>query len=216
MNLNGWTYRELGSILVLVVLYIVGFVGMHTSSAPWFISLSPLTLLISTVLILIQARPLLKSFALVVVAVFLMGFGVEVLGVHTGLVFGEYSYGQTLGWKWLEVPVIIGCNWLFLLIGTAGFVHRLRIAPALRVAIGAALMTAMDVLIEPVAIYLGYWDWAGGTPPLQNYLAWFVVSLLMHSLFQVANFPKRNFVAEAVIVLQFLFFTGLNISILMS
>jgi putative membrane protein len=141
---------------------------------------------------------------------------VEVLGVHTGLVFGEYSYGQTLGWKWLEVPVIIGCNWLFLLIGTAGFVHRLRIAPALRVAIGAALMTAMDVLIEPVAIYLGYWDWAGGTPPLQNYLAWFVVSLLMHSLFQVANFPKRNFVAEAVIVLQFLFFTGLNISILMS
>ena len=35
----------------------------------------------------------------------LIGFVIEVIGVKTGYVFGSYSYGDSLGFKILEVPV---------------------------------------------------------------------------------------------------------------
>ncbi len=45
-------------------------------------------------------------------------------------------------------------------------------------------MLLMDLLIEPVAIHLGYWSWTGGDIPIQNYLSWFVISLVMALVMQ--------------------------------
>jgi putative membrane protein len=42
----------------------------------------------------------------------------EVVGVKTGLIFGEYKYGSTLGIKLFEVPLIIGFNWVFVILGS--------------------------------------------------------------------------------------------------
>ena len=44
----------------------------------------------------------------------------EIIGVKTGLIFGEYIYGNTLGFKVAEVPLIIGFNWLFVILGGIG------------------------------------------------------------------------------------------------
>ena len=41
---------------------------------------------------------------------YLVTFTIEVIGVRTGLVFGKYTYGPTLGSHFLEVPVVIGFN----------------------------------------------------------------------------------------------------------
>ena len=45
--------------------------------------------------------------------IFLLGFVVEVVGVQTGLIFGSYSYGATLGVKLFDTPLLIGLNWIF-------------------------------------------------------------------------------------------------------
>jgi putative membrane protein len=42
------------------------------------------------------------------------GFFIEAIGVNTGLIFGNYVYKTTLGWKFLETPLIIGVNWILL------------------------------------------------------------------------------------------------------
>jgi putative membrane protein len=33
------------------------------------------------------------------------------LGVHTGILFGNYKYGNALGLKLNDVPILIGINW---------------------------------------------------------------------------------------------------------
>jgi putative membrane protein len=44
------------------------------------------------------------------------GFFIEAIGVNTGLIFGNYVYKTTLGWKFLETPLIIGVNGYYSLV----------------------------------------------------------------------------------------------------
>jgi hypothetical protein len=48
---------------------------------------------------------------------FLVTWALEVLGVHTGIVFGEYVYGRGLGAPVLGVPPLIGFNWVLVCLG---------------------------------------------------------------------------------------------------
>ena len=65
-------------------------------------------------------------------------------------------------------------------------------------------MTAMDVLIEPVAIELTYWQWEAVAVPMENYLAWFVLSTLFARL--TASCDVRNPLSIWVIVVLSVFF----------
>jgi uncharacterized membrane protein len=197
---------------ILVLLYGVGIGGILSDHRAWFLGLTPLILLLSAALLLLSHPHWNASFVLTVLACLAVGFGIEVVGVHTGLVFGDYAYGATLGWKWLDVPLIIGVNWLLLVYGSGMVASRLRRLPRLgRAAIAAALMTLLDLLIEPVAIHFDFWHWRDHVPPLQNYLGWFVVAFALASLFQYASFKKRNPVGLALLGLQFIFFGILNL-----
>ena len=40
------------------------------------------------------------------------------------------------------------------------------------------LMVVYDFALEPAAIDLNMWDW-GGPVPMQNYIAWLVISLVL-------------------------------------
>jgi putative membrane protein len=44
------------------------------------------------------------------------------------------------------------------------------------------LMTALDYFVEPVAMALGFWHWENDVIPLQNYMMWFITSLVIHGL----------------------------------
>jgi putative membrane protein len=201
------------SIFILVVLYGVGIGGILSDHRAWFLSLTPLTLLISCTLMLLNHWHWSVLFALVLLVTWSVGYGIEVAGVHTGMIFGEYAYGATLGWKWLDVPLMIGVNWLLLVYSTGVVVGRLRMPRLVRAGIAAALMTLLDLLIEPVAIAYDFWHWKDGVPPLQNYIAWLVVAFSLAALFQYIHFFKRNRVAVVLLVLQFVFFGILNLLI---
>jgi uncharacterized membrane protein len=111
-------------------------------------------------------------------------FGLEVLGVKTGLVFGAYSYGATLGPQLFEVPVIIGLNWSIIVFGIAETLRMKRfslLAALIGVPVGAVLF---DIALEPVAMsVLDYWTWTGGPVPLQNYIAWALISFTFAVLY---------------------------------
>ena len=55
-----------------------------------------------------------------VIVVFFIGLFIEILGVNFKVIFGEYSYGETLGFKILNTPIIIGLNWLSLSLACFG------------------------------------------------------------------------------------------------
>ena len=136
-------------------------------------------------------------------------FFIEVSGVATGQIFGVYSYGTTLQWQWLGVPVVIALNWTLLILAANALATR-WLQHTWAVALAAALIiVGLDLLIEPVAMRLDYWHWAGGTIPVQNYVAWgligFVFSLILHRL-QVRFYSVALL---AYLLAQFIFFGGL-------
>lgn len=129
------------------------------------------------------APALLSRFSAWSAAVVLVSFGIEWVGVQTGAVFGEYRYGQTLRPQLGGVPLAIGFAWLGMLLSSVALLQKAipRFADRNPAALGLAaglLMVLFDVVMEPAAIALGYWSWSGNVVPLQNYLAWWLISFL--------------------------------------
>ncbi|HYG53097.1 MAG TPA: carotenoid biosynthesis protein, partial [Flavobacteriales bacterium] len=74
-----------------------------------------------------------------------------------------------------------------------------------------SLMLLLDIALEPIAFQYNYWQWDFKTVPLQNYVAWWLVSFIM--LLGVFSFLKnpRNRMGYWVYVVQLAFFSLLNI-----
>jgi putative membrane protein len=78
---------------------------------------------------------------------------------------------------------------------------------------GALLMVIYDILLEPVAIRLDMWSWETVTPPLQNYIAWFIISFPLVMLLGRYTKNSSNPLNTIVLVCQLLFFALLNLMI---
>lgn len=96
--------------------------------------------------------------------------------------FGHYSYGETLGFKYEDVPIIIGLNWYLLAYISTDLSARTKFPLFVKVILGALFMTAIDYLIEPIAIRFGFWFWHSGQIPLSNYVGWFWYHFLCSGL----------------------------------
>ncbi len=194
------------SLAVLCILYAVGAVGLLTPWREELIALSFANLLATALLLLGNHEQLGRWDLIAFGCCALLGFGVEVLGVETGVIFGSYSYSERLGPRWLDVPLMIGVNWAVLLFAIRAWLGT-RVRSLLgMVLLGATAMTLFDWLMEPAAIALGYWQWEGNQIPLRNYLAWWVVSLLLLGGLQTFRPPAKNRLAPAVLMCMLLFF----------
>jgi uncharacterized membrane protein len=200
------------AVFVLVVFHAVGFYGLAFSAHPeWFRALSPLNLVLTNLLLFSFHKTWNRSFLLFGIVVLLVGFFSEVVGVHTGLLFGNYHYGGSLGHKLWNIPLIIALNWLLLVYSTAVLVQRLAVPWFLKAFLAAALMVLLDMLIEPVAAVLDYWTWEDYRIPVSNYLGWLGVALLLQIYARQADFKKENPLVPFVYGVQVLFFIGLNL-----
>lgn len=196
--------------IILPLMYLTGLIGLNVPQlSPYFRLLIPFNLLASLALLLLFHADWRPTFLLYCLLAFSAGFLIEVVGVHTGQIFGEYTYGEALGLKLAEVPLVIGTNWLMLTYLCGSVADRLFDKIWVKIIVAAGIMTLLDVIIEPVAIRLDFWNWHHGTIPLQNYVAWYVISAVLFLGFYQLPFRKTNAIAPLLLGLQFLFF-GLN------
>ncbi len=199
---------------VLVIYYAVGVAGlMLAATRDLFVSLMPLTLLFSAAVLLYFHKAWRGKHILVFFLIAAGGFLIEVLGVHTGQVFGSYSYGPALGVKLFETPLIIGLNWLMLIYCVHTIMEHTSMFWPLKILAAAFLMVIYDVVMEPVAISLGMWSWGDGPIPLQNYQAWFIISLVMLGMMQLAGVKTQNRLSFWLFGAQFGFFLFLNMGL---
>ena len=192
----------------LVVFYGVGVAGMTISfTRPLFTALIPFALLLSMG-ILLWFQPRLKEWKPwgIFMLIYLAGFLVEMVGVNTGKIFGVYHYGAGLGPKINGTPLMIGINWLMLTLAFADLVRRTGLSGWVTVPVAAAGMVGYDLVLEQIAPWLDMWNWEGGSIPLQNYAAWFLLALLFQILLKGTGIPVKNRVALAVLFCQFFFF----------
>jgi len=193
---------------ILVVVYTVGIIGIRGNFDERFVLLTPVNLLLSLGLIFWTHPGTYSPLWKLAVLCFTTGLLVEIAGVQTGLIFGDYQYGEVLGPKIWGTPLMIGVNWTMLVYGAGSTVNRL--VPDqniwIKAGLGAMLMTILDVLIEPVAMNLNFWNWQDDIITLQNYFAWFFVALpLLASYFKLLG-KTTNKVAILLFILQFIFF----------
>lgn len=195
---------------VLLIFHAVGIWGLHFSGDPEkFQRLTPMNLLLTNFLLFSFHRNWNAAFVLFAVVVAVVGFMSEVVGVHTGLLFGDYTYGASLGTKVWDVPLLIGLNWLMLVYTTGHLTNLTRFHWFAKALLGALLMVLLDFFLEPVAVEFDFWDWQGGIIPWSNYAGWLGVALLLHIYFQLAPIYKQNRLAPYVYLIQVIFFVSL-------
>ena len=126
-------------------------------------------------------------------------FGVSLLfesvGVATGWVYGPYHYTDKLGPKFLGlVPYLIPVAWFMMTYPS--YVIATRLAPAFKsiwawrlwvAAVGAVVMTAWDLAMDPMMAGGGHWIWevegAYFGIPLQNFWGWWLTVFVSFLLF---------------------------------
>jgi putative membrane protein len=203
---------ELIAIAIIILFHLVGLTGLLIPSMrSQFLQLVPYHLLLMMAVIIFSHQDIDRRLVIFILCTFVLGYGVEWIGVNRHLLFGHYQYGQTLGFQLDHVPLIIGVNW-FLLIYSAGvLMQRSRVrSMLLRVLTGALILVLLDILIEPVAVHLDYWHWVGGIIPISNYYCWFFVSAFMLVLFEKFHFKKQGIAGPALLITQFVFFVVLH------
>ncbi len=203
-------YRLIISLAILVIFYTVGYFGLTGEDRDYFAGLTPFTLILSTILLLVNYRGFqLKDLAIILAAA-ILGFTMEVVGVKTGAIFGNYWYGENLGTKWMEVPLTIGLNWALLTVCTMAISGLLFKNLILKSILGASLMVGLDFVMEPVAIKLDFWHWEQQTIPTQNYIAWFAIALVVQLIGHSLRPGFKNKFGIALYLVMGLFFTLLN------
>jgi putative membrane protein len=205
--------RLLIAKILIVALYVVGIIGLSIPEyRDLFLRLTPVQLLTSLFLILAFHRGWSEAFPIFAAAAFWIGFGAEVIGIHTGYLFGDYVYGPTLGPMLWEVPIIIGVNW-FILAYCTGIVFSKISNDYYAAFLGATAMTALDYIMEPVAVVLDMWYWKFEVIPVSNFVGWFGIAFVIHFIFRKANFEKSNPLAALLLISMVLFFAILNFTL---
>lgn len=200
------------SVFLILLFHVSGLIGLHSSSRDWFLALTPLNLMVSFVALFRHENYRNITVITMALLLFLLGFFLEVAGVNTGLIFGEYKYGPVLGYKMFNTPLMIGVNWFILIFCIGVVVEKTRLPLLVKSLIGAAIMTLSDYIIEPVAIAYDFWTWSAGTVvPFQNYAAWFGFSFLFFIIFYKFDIKKTNKVAPWLLMTQIIFFLTLNL-----
>lgn len=207
--LSRYSKPELATAIALLF-HGIGLTGILFFDRSFFIQLTPVNLLLSAALVIYTAWPLSpRPLLLFMVLALCGGFAAEWIGVNTGLLFGNYRYGASLGIQWQGVPLLIGINWFVVLYCCATTMHLViqgiqqrfgapgsipeKLSIYSVVIDGASLAVLFDWIMEPVAVQLGYWTWLGdGNIPWLNYASWFIISVLLLLGFHLIPIPARN------------------------
>lgn len=205
------------AIFLAVLVHFSGAIGIAFFSPSFFVPFTPVNLFLMLLLLLLHEQPIHFRFVQAFLMAVVVGMTTEMIGVNTGLLFGDYSYGEVFGRKLFGVPVLIGINWFCVVYAAHVVSMKLKsdkIKGKFSVALlAAAIATAFDWVMEPVAMKLGFWNWSDGRIPLFNYVSWFVISFGVSITFGSLKIEANNKFAPYFLMIQALFFLFLRFTL---
>jgi len=200
------------SYILLFLFYFVGVLCIGMGLKPDLVELSWFNLLATGLIVFLNRTEKGSKFLLFSGVVFLTGLLVEIIGVATGFPFGSYYYGNSLGWKIWEVPLVLGLNWWILVYGSIHLAKVITKYRLIQIILAPALMLGLDTLIEPLCETLDFWYWKNSVIPFENYVSWYIISIVLIGLyFSIYKASKINYMAVVAFVIQVLFFLLLNL-----
>lgn len=195
-------------LLLAIFIYMMGTLSLlHPLTRPEALKMTPIALLLTTATLLFFAStPYTIKMVVLFTMIALIGFLVELIGVQTGWIFGNYRYTGNFGIRWWGTPPLIGINWLYLSYTWAAVMGNTAYAPVRRIFYASIGMFAYDLLLEQVAPLMQLWHWEGGMIPWSNYAAWFILALFFQWLIHRSHIVTCNRMAFPLLLLQVVMF----------
>lgn len=195
------------AIGVLWLFHLSGIIGISLGFQDWFASRTPLNLLIMFIA-LIGFYPMnsIKKWGLFF-CFGVLGILAEYLGVTFGLFFGEYTYGENFGLKIYGVPLLIGVNWALLTFICGAVANKMSDNVFLKSLLGTFMMLLLDLFMEKVAPIFDFWEFTGGYAPIDNYIAWGVISFIFHLVYHGFRIKGNFQISLHLYLVQLIFFS---------
>ncbi len=205
------------SAFLAVLIHTAGAIGMIFYDLDSFVRLTPANLILMFLLLVWNEGSLKKEFFVLFIVGYISGVVTEIIGVNTGLLFGNYQYGNLFGNKIVGVPLVIGLNW-FCIVYASYCITKQIIFPTSQqrfvIAVFTGLLaTVFDFIMEPVAVELNFWQWEGGGIPVYNYISWFVISGCLAFFFERRHIQSKNLFAPILLYIQVVFFIFLRLGL---
>lgn len=167
------------------------------SGMPRILSFNPILILFG---VFIMRLPLVsgllplinKKSALLIATLTAYTYIIEIIGVSTGLPYGEFEYGVSLGPMLFDVPLALPLFFIPLvfnsyLLSTLLFDFTDR--RILRVPTVVLMVILIDMILDPAAVSLGLWSYSQGIyygVPIQNYIGWILSATIATVLIDVS------------------------------
>lgn len=197
------------AIRVLLVLYILLSIYAVTAfifRLPYPLTMTPVNTLVGFTFVLLHAsqRGGWKRALLLLGLTFVVSLTFESVGVAIGLIYGPYHYSDRLGLLFLGlVPFLIHIAWFMMMYPSLVIAERLipaRVPGWKRTlaaaAVGGLVMTAWDVIMDPVMTAGGHWIWevdgAFFGIPLQNFWGWWLTTFSTFALYFLLARPQAD------------------------
>ncbi len=187
------------TILVLIIYALLTAYSLASLFAglPYHSFFTPLLTLLAFIFAILHSYQNLGwKHALVLLGLtFAVSLLFECVGVSTGWVYGPYHYTNKLGPKFLGlVPLLIPVAWFMMTYPS--YVIARYIMPVMKktwvwrlllAALGALIVTAWDLALDPLMVAGGHWVWevqgAYFGVPLQNFFGWWLTIFVTFWLF---------------------------------
>ncbi|MDN6281272.1 MAG: carotenoid biosynthesis protein [Psychroflexus sp.] len=165
-------------LFIIWLFHLSAIIGISSGYSDWFLSKTPLNLCVLLLVMILSFN--LKNIRNLVafIVIVILGFSVEVLGVHFAWFFGKYSYGDNFGIKLFDVPLLIGVNWGILSLTSYTIVSTYVKKLWLKAVLAALLMLTLDYLMEYIAPRFDFWEFHSEAVPFRNYVSWFLFAFL--------------------------------------
>jgi putative membrane protein len=158
-----------------------------------------------------------RRATLSLLALSILAYAVEAIGVATGFPYGTFYYGDALGPRLAGlVPYLLPLSYAPLVVGAvaAAWGTRLRL---LHVLYATLVLVWMDAVLDPGAASLGFWVWPQGGAyygvPLSNYAGWllsgFLATALLLATGRWSGTPRPTLLDSAIIATSF--WTGVTV-----
>lgn len=208
-KIDGFTFYAL---IAIWAFQIFGAIGILFWNRQWFINMTPFTLLMYFLILYYRNWGDRKKIIFLLLT-FSLGIFSEIIGVNTGLIFGSYEYGQTLGFQIMNVPMVMGIIWVNTTLICGTIASQVKVQMPLRILIAISLMLLLDAFIEPIAPRIDMWrfDHENGLAPLSNYITWAAIALPLQSYFIFYKLKFDIALSSSLYVSQLLFFAALYI-----
>ncbi len=108
---------------------------------------------------------------------------IETVAIITGFPYGHFDYSEHLGFKLFGyVPWTVAFAWTPLAIGAWAVAAQFASNVLVRIAVGTLLLTLFDLVLDPGAVYINFWQYPEGGVfygvPMSNFAGWLLTGAI--------------------------------------